>query len=214
MARSGEGLSGWAGDDSPAQVLGRYDEWADQYEADVLGWGYTLPDAIMAVAHAAGLRPGAQVLDAGCGSGLIGVALAAAGHEASDLTGADGSASLLDVAARAGRYGQVVELDLTKSLPFADNAFGGVVCGGVLTYITDAAPLLDEFLRVAAPEAPIVVSQRTDLWIERDFEATLEALRARGVQVECSERRPYLPELAEYGEEIEIIFVTLRSPAG
>ena len=82
----------------------------------------------------------------------------------------------------------------------------------MLTYIPEPAPVLREFVRVLRPGAAAIVSQRTDLWVERNFDETLGQLRAEGVQVEISDRVPYLPDLAEYGEEIEVIFTTLIAP--
>lgn len=214
MTRSGDGLSAWADDDSSAQVLARYDEWAGDYEGDVERWGYALPNAIVAAANAAGVVPGARILDAGCGTGLVGVALASTGHDAADVVGADGSAESLAIAANAGRYGATAQLDLTESLPFDDGAFDAVVCAGVLTYLPNAEPVLHEFVRVVRSGGAVIVSQRTDLWVERDFDSTLRSLAAVGVRIEQTDRRPYLPALAEYGEQIEVIVVTLHVPGG
>ncbi len=79
-----------------------YDEWATDYERDVLGYGYTTP-AIMAgflgryVASGDGL-----VLDAGVGTGIMGEILVPLGYE--NLTGIDLSRRMLDLAREKGVY--------------------------------------------------------------------------------------------------------------
>ena len=206
---AGIGLSA-AAHQSAEEIVGRYDEWAIEYETDVRSWGYTLPEdiAMMTMARS----PVGRILDAGCGTGLIGQALVERGANSQQLVGVDASHASLAIAADSGAYADVSRVDLAGGLPFDDHSFGAVVCGGVLTYIPEPAPVLREFVRVLRPGAAAIVSQRTDLWVERNFDETLGQLRAEGVQVEISDRVPYLPDLAEYGEEIEVIFTTLIAP--
>ena len=45
-----------------------------------------------------------------------------------------------------------------ESLPFACDAFGAVVCLDVLEHVPNAERAMTEIVRVAAPDAPIVVS--------------------------------------------------------
>jgi ubiquinone/menaquinone biosynthesis C-methylase UbiE len=206
---AGIGLSG-AAHQSAEEIVGRYDEWAIEYETDVRSWGYTLPEDIATMTMAR--SPVGRILDAGCGTGLIGHALVEHGATAGQLLGVDASHASLAIAADSGIYTDVSRVDLAAGLPFDDHSFGAVVCGGVLTYIPEAAPVLREFVRVLRPGAAAIVSQRTDLWVERNFDETLGQLRVQGVQVEISDRVPYLPDLAEYGEEIEVIFTTLIAP--
>ena len=79
-----------------------YDDWADSYDADVSSGGYAYAPM------AAGLfgryvAPGeTPVLDAGCGSGIIGATLARLGY--ANLTGIDLSDGMLRAAERKGVY--------------------------------------------------------------------------------------------------------------
>jgi len=207
--RTGDGLSA-AAHESAAQVVDRYDTWAIEYETDVRRWGYTLPEDIARIV--AGHAPIGRVLDAGCGTGLIGLALGASGIGPDRLIGIDASASSLLLAVEGRAYGSVAQVDLAAGLPFDAQTFGAVVCGGVLTYLPDPAPALREFARVLRPGGVAVVSQRTDLWLERNFDDVLGQLRAQGLFVDVGERVPYLPDLAEYGQEIEVIFTTISVP--
>ena len=58
-------------DDDPASVKQLYDDWAEGYNANLTAWGYDAPQ--VGVSYLTGhVDPGAPVLDAGCGTGLVG----------------------------------------------------------------------------------------------------------------------------------------------
>lgn len=105
------------------------------------------------------LRPGASILDAGCGAGGF---LAELGSARLDLrrTGVDVSP---DAARRArSRAGQVL-LASASALPFRDGAFDAVLSHDVLQHLPDGddARALAEARRVLSPGG--VVSVRTNL---------------------------------------------------
>ena len=76
-----------------------YDAWADNYDETLAQWNYQSP-AIVASMLKREVPPDDCVLDAGCGTGLSGRALHAAGFRR--LTGIDISQASLDVAALTG----------------------------------------------------------------------------------------------------------------
>lgn len=89
-----------------------------------------------------------SLLDLGCGDGLVTRHLDSGG-----LVAADVSALALE-RARA-RLGQVklVELDPDAPLPFADNAFDGVVCVETIEHVRDVQLFVSEIRRVLRPGA-------------------------------------------------------------
>jgi SAM-dependent methyltransferase len=110
-------------------------------------------------ARLAGCRPGALILDAGCGNGRHAVHLARAGYR---VVGLDRSSVLLAAARRSSRDGprpRFVRASYT-SLPFAHGTFDAVLClGTALGYLGeegDRAPLR-EFRRVLAPAGRLVI---------------------------------------------------------
>lgn len=111
--------------------------------------------AAVAAAHAE------HVLDAGCGSGRLTVALAEAGAE---VTGFDTNASQLEEAARrASAEGvslDLVEADFNGALPFADASFDAVVSRLSVMAAADPVATLRELGRVLEPRGRIV----TVLW--------------------------------------------------
>ena len=73
---------------STDELMEVYDGWADRYDRELLeDWGYTSPQKAVQLLLAAMDSPGLAVLDAGCGTGLVGVLLKETGT--SSLTGID-----------------------------------------------------------------------------------------------------------------------------
>src|SRR5829696_7914717 len=111
-----------------------------------------------AIAHAVGLQPGWEVLDAGCGSGSFLPMLAALVGPTGALTALDYDAENVATAERrvaaaplacpvAFRQGSVT------ALPFPDGSFDAVWCANVSQYLTDAELIaaLAECRRVVRP---------------------------------------------------------------
>ncbi|PWD50790.1 SAM-dependent methyltransferase [Serinibacter arcticus] len=133
-----------------------YDDFAASYDAEnqasLLNTFYNKP----AILDLAGDVAGHRVLDVGCGSGPIALAL----HERGALvTGLDGSPAMLAIARE--RLGEDVPLhvgDLAQPLPFDDDAFDDVVASLVLHYLEDWGCPLAEIRRVLRPGGRFVVS--------------------------------------------------------
>jgi len=110
------------------------------------------------VAAVAGAR---RVLDAGCGSGRLTLALAQAGAE---VTGIDTNAGQLAEARRraegAGVELTLLEADFNAPLPFADASFDGVTSRLALMAAGDPIATLAELRRVLEPGGRLV----TVLW--------------------------------------------------
>ena len=184
-----------------------YDDWAPtRYDADLAEWGYEAPQRAAAMLAAA-VTTG-PVLDAGCGTGLVGVELRQLGI--GPVIGGDFSPVSVETARRRGVYEQVVELDLNALLAFDDRRFRAVVSVGVFSYLTDSEATVRELLRVVEPGGRVLFTQRTDLWDERDFTSLLHGLADEGVcDVSVTEPQPYLPRHPEFGGEIGIRYATL-----
>lgn len=184
-----------------------YDNWAAEYDATLRQWQYEAPEQAASRVRTL-LEPGAVVIDAGCGTGLSGAALAAADFRTID--GMDVSAQSLTVASERGVYRSLQQVDMQHlPLPYADNAYDGLVCVGVLTYVPDSAGILREFARIVRTGGVLLLTQRSDLLIERDFPATLEMLQAEGLftAFQVSEPMPYLPANDEFRDEVHVHYI-------
>ena len=206
LGEAGEGLAAQF-DAAPADVAALYDDWVmTRYDADLAAWGYDAPAC--AAELMSSLVSEGPVLDAGCGSGLVGGELRVRGL--APILGGDFSAASVETARSRGVYSEVMELDLNRPLPFADGEFRAVASIGVFSYLTDSEATIRELLRVVQVDGPVVLTQRTDLWVERDFARLLNDLDDEGVcDVAVSPAEPYLPLHPEFGNAIGIHYVTL-----
>ena len=218
LGEAGEGLAAQF-HAAPADVAALYDDWVvTRYDADLAAWGYDAhvraADMISTLLPELGstlLSTSASegpVLDAGCGSGLVGAELRQRGIE--PVIGGDFSPASVETARSRGVYDEVVELDLNRPLPFADGQFRAVVSIGVFSYLTDSEATIRELLRIVQVGGPVVFTQRTDLWAERDFARLLSDLADEGLcAVTVSSPQPYLPLHPEFGGDIGVHYATL-----
>ncbi|EOD57228.1 class I SAM-dependent methyltransferase [Amycolatopsis vancoresmycina] len=132
-------------DDTWAAVA---DEFADGAYASAKGRVRTYVMHRQLMAHLPG--PPASVLDVGGGAGHQSFPLARAGY---DVTLLDSSAAMLDKARR--RLPERVTLVRADGANAADavggRRFDAVLCHGVLGYLDDPEPVLDQLCRCAAP---------------------------------------------------------------
>ena len=127
----------------------------------------------MALARYLGPAAG-SVLDAACGTGLVGESLALLGYR---LTGCDVSPRMLAAAQRTGAYAALAQGDLA-ALPFADNAFAGFIAMGATGPGHAPPAALAELARVTRPGGVGVFSLREDTFEAQGFPSAIEALGA------------------------------------
>ncbi|MFT3888403.1 MAG: class I SAM-dependent methyltransferase [Arachnia sp.] len=137
-------------------MTGGYDDFAADYVAEndtsLLNNYYERPAMLNLLGDVAGRR----ILDAGCGSGALSVALRERGAE---VAGFDASAAMLDVArSRLGADADLRVADLGDPLPYADAAFDDVAASLVLHYLRDWSAPLAELRRVLTPGGRLVLS--------------------------------------------------------
>ena len=133
---------------SPAYVEALFDEYATGFdEALVERLDYRAPELLVAAVRTAlGSRavhaPVARALDAGCGTGLVGVRLRPL---ASHLTGVDLSSKMIERArARDGVYDALERSELVAFLRAVkpSERYALIACADVLNYLADLADVL------------------------------------------------------------------------
>ena len=165
----------------PSGVRAVYDEWAPTYDADLAGPhgdDYPLP-GIVADVVARLDEPETDVLDAACGTGLVGAALAR--HGFTSVDGLDISPRMIARARSRTRrvYHDLGPADLTQRLPGAPDKFGVVTCVNALEVGHLAPTALVEFARVVHRGGHIVLTVSTDGW--PDVEHHLRRLASRRI---------------------------------
>lgn len=141
---------------------------------------------------AAGLRPGQDVLDVACGTGIL--AREARAHVApgGSVVGIDCNEGMLAVARRAAP-----EIDWrvgsAESLPFPDGRFDAVLCQFGLMFFGDPIAALREMWRVLRSEGRLAVSVWTGLETTPGYAAVVALLeRLFGAEVAAALRAPFI----------------------
>lgn len=165
-----------------------YAEWADSYDDDI-GEGNAVPAGILAtLAEAIGALDDpssfdpatARVLDAGCGTGLLGVALADAGYH--DLHGVDLSEAMVARARDRGVYRTLEgDMDLTDPPAHLAGAADIVTLSGVFSVGHVPPSALAGIVGLVRPGGLVVASARRAYLEETDFDATQTTLAEQGV---------------------------------
>lgn len=108
-----------------------YDAWADTYDEEQAANGYVTPRRCAAALAAASTERGAPILDLGCGTGLSGVALRAAGF--STIDGWDPSAEMLRRAEVRNIYRVLRQIEPDRPLSAHTGAYAAIVAVGVFS---------------------------------------------------------------------------------
>ncbi|KAF7190963.1 Methyltransferase-like protein 27 [Pseudocercospora fuligena] len=164
---------------TPEEHIKLYDDWAAQYDADVMADAtkYVGPQMTVQAVQAANGNLDGEILDAGCGTGLAGVALAQAG--ATVIDGIDLSPGMLKVARRTKVYRDLWPVDMLKPIQQKDNTYDIVTCVGTFTTgHVGATPALGELVRVLKKGGVLAATILDNLWVPEGFEAEVERLRS------------------------------------
>ncbi|KAI0534845.1 S-adenosyl-L-methionine-dependent methyltransferase [Xylaria digitata] len=175
-------------------ITALYAQWANTYNADLetSTYNYVAPSIVADTALQLGDQANGAVLDAGCGTGLVGAALAERG--ATSIDGLDLSPHMIQVAKRSGAYRSVCLGDLTKEVCKPSQSYDLVTCVGTFTHgHVGPIPALREFVRVLRDGGHIVATILEEIWLLGGFEAEIDKLQAEGlVEVVSTELKDYL----------------------
>jgi predicted TPR repeat methyltransferase len=179
---------------APVEVRDVYESWASTYDDDVRDrYQYVGPETVASTV-ARYLEPDARLLDAGCGTGLSGVALRERGF--SDVHGIDLTPAMLARAADRDIYAALHEMDLSQPLDLPANGFDGVVSAGVFTGPYPLGAAFAEFARVVRPGGYVIVDVRPEHYGTTGFDQIFATLGTEGSWqlVEQSEPKPYIAD--------------------
>lgn len=161
------------------QLEERYDEWAKDYDEDLEDdFGYVIP-RIAAETFTQFVPKDARVLDAGAGTGLVGVELNRLGY--TNLEAMDLSRGMLEEARRKGVYGGFHQMIMGESLDFDTGSYDAAICVGVLTLGHAPADSLDELARVVRPGGHVAFTLRPDVYEQNGFREKQQQLESGGI---------------------------------
>ncbi len=160
------------------QLEDRYDEWAKDYDEDLESdFGYVIP-RIAAETFERFVPKDARTLDAGAGTGLVGVELDRLGY--ADIEAMDLSSGMLEEARRKGVYSGFHQMVMGESLGFDTGNFDAAICVGVLTLGHAPASSLDELARVVKPGGFVAFTLRPDVYERNGFKEKQRQLESDG----------------------------------
>ena len=160
---------------SKEKVLEYYDNWTNkfQYNQDMVDWQYTAPKHSVNLFKQHAPNKGIQILDAGCGSGLVGTELKKEGYI--NVKGVDFSQSMLDLVPDE-IYNSIKLIDLNEPLYFEDNYFDAIMCVGTFTYGHVKAHTLNEFIRITKNNGLICFTVNEGIYSKYEFDKKIEEL--------------------------------------
>ena len=157
------------------ELLKYYKCWADnnKYNKDMADWNYTAPQETVSVLKKYSFNKNFKILDAGCGTGLVGIELKKYGY--SNIEGVDFSKNMLNLVPQ-GVYKKIEKVDLNKLLKFKDNRYDAVMCVGTFTYGHVKPQALDELIRITKRKGIICFTINEGIYKEYGFNNKIKEL--------------------------------------
>ena len=172
-----------------------YRQWAASYESEVTGNGYITPERCAKALASQVEDLDAPVLDLGCGTGLSGIALRAAGFGTID--GCDLSAEMLQQAkAHPELYRRIWQCDVTQPFDFEAGTYQHIAATGLIA-VGHAPPETIDLALSALPKGGCLVFSLNDHTLaDQRYETRLmENLDTGNAIMLLREHGPHLPGL-------------------
>jgi len=175
-------------DADPESIKAYYAGWAESYDQDLEGH-YTAPRMMVGLLceyldqQPPGLpaeRGDMLIMDAGCGTGLVGELLHKSGFRRID--GTDISSEMVDKARELGVYRNLLgDIDINEPpRPEWTGAYHAVLCCGVFTLGHVPPVALHRLVDMARSGGVVITSTRTAYYDSSDYQQVSDALVASG----------------------------------
>ena len=160
---------------SKEKVLDYYVNWTNkgQFNKDMTEWNYQAPQNTVKLFDQYTPNKNINILDAGCGSGLVGIELKKYGY--TKITGVDFSQEMLNLIPQ-NIYQNLRLTDLNEKLKFTDNFYDAITCVGTFTYGHVKAHALDEMIRIIKKDGLICFTINEGIYLEYAFDKKIEQL--------------------------------------
>jgi len=157
------------------ELLKYYQDWTDnnQYNKDMVDWNYIAPKETVSILKKYVFNKNSKILDAGCGTGLVGIELKKYGY--SNIEGVDFSQNMLDLVPQS-IYKNIEKIDLNKPLKFKDNIYDVIMCVGTFTYGHVKPQTLDELIRITKNKGFICFTINEGIYEEYGFDNKIKEL--------------------------------------
>ena len=158
------------------EVMKYYDEWGikNKYDQDMLDWNYTGPKETVATFTKYAKDKNIKILDAGCGTGLVGIELKK--YNYLNIDGMDLSKKLLDLVPQ-GYYQNLNQVDLNIPIKIKNDTYDAIMCVGTFTYGHVRPHALDEFVRISKNKGLICFTINEGIYEEYGFDKKIDDLK-------------------------------------
>ena len=164
---------------SKEELVTAYGEWAECYDKDLIDeMGYVAPVIASQLLQEYVKDFHARILDAGCGTGLVGADLNQNGYR--NLEGFDYSAQMLEKARDKKIYTKLHQGDLTGKLEFPDNSFDAIISVGTFTCGHVGPEAFKELIRISKPGGYLCFTVRDRAWEEDGYRIAMAGIEKRG----------------------------------
>ena len=131
--------------DKSEEIINYYKKWAENFDDDMLEWDYQAPEIASKLLDSYLNDKNAKILDAGCGTGLVGQILKKLGHQ--NIDGIDFSQAMLDKIPN-NLYKTLKKFDLNKKININMLTYDSIICVGTFTYGHVRPHALSELIRI------------------------------------------------------------------
>ena len=160
---------------TPEEILKYYQDWTkkDKYNQDMIDLNYVAPKETVSVLKKYVLNSNCKILDAGCGTGLVGIELKKCDYL--NIDGVDFSQDMLDLVPK-NIYKKIEKVDLNKPLKFSTNLYDVVTCVGTFTYGHVKPHALDELIRITKNRGFICFTINEGIYEKYGFDNKIKEL--------------------------------------
>ena len=157
------------------EVEDYYDDWTveNKYDKDMVDWKYSGPQETVELFKKHVSQKDIKILDAGCGTGLVGVELKKNGF--TKIDGADFSQKMLDLVPE-NIYENLFKIDLNQKVNIENNTYEGITCVGTFTFGHVNPPALDEMVRICKNGSLICFTINIGIYEEYGFDKKIKEL--------------------------------------
>jgi predicted TPR repeat methyltransferase len=165
-------------DGDPQNLRDYYDDWARNYNLDITSAEYSGPAISARLLRQYLDDSDASLLDAGCGTGLVGIELQALGYRRID--GFDLSESMIEQAGASGVYRKLAgSIDMMQAArSYAADSYDAVLSVGVFTLGHVPPEAMEVLLQLTRPGGLLLISTRTHYYQQTDFQPLVDKLLA------------------------------------
>ncbi len=157
------------------EILKYYQKWSkkNKYNQDMVDLNYVAPKETVSILKEYTSDSNCKILDAGCGTGLVGIELKKFGFL--NVDGVDFSQNMLDLVPK-NIYKKIAKMDLNKPLKFNTSLYDAIVCVGTFTYGHVKPHALNELVRITKNQGLICFTINEGVYKKYGFDKKIKDL--------------------------------------